>query len=157
MSFWANLQKREQLAVLWGGGIVLALLAYMLVIAPLGGKLVRMRKEVAARKADLVWMEDASAKAAQMRALQTKKSPLSPIKLIDQTARSYGVDGSLKRVDPGNGDKIQVWFEGAVYVDLMKFLRSVGASGGLGVTNLSVEGLDESGLVNARVTFRKGQ
>lgn len=154
MSLWSNLQKREQLAVLWGGVLVLFLLIYVLLIAPLGSDLARMRKEVVVKKADLVWMQDAAAKTKQLKSLRPKNSALSPLKMVDQAARRYGINSSLQRVDSSEANKIKVWFEGLVFVDFMGFLRGLGAGGGLVVSNLSVERLDAPGIVNARVTFK---
>ncbi|MDF1577694.1 MAG: type II secretion system protein GspM [Desulfobulbales bacterium] len=154
MSFWSNLQKREQQAVLWGGGIVLLLLAYVLVVAPLREDLVRTRGEVAARKADLIWMEDGAVRARQLKSSRSQTRVVSPLKMIDQTARRHGIEAGLKRVDPGDGDNIKVWFEELIFVDFMKFLRATGNSRALAVSNLTVEKLDAPGLVNARVTFK---
>jgi general secretion pathway protein M len=153
MSFWSNLHKREQLAVLWGGGVLLLLFSYVLVIAPLRADLVLMKKEVVVKKADLIWMQDAAVKARGLKASRTDKPAGSPLQLIDQAARRYGIDSSLKKVDSGEGNKIKVWFEGPVYVDFMHFLRGTGANRGLGINNLTVERLDAPGIVNARVTF----
>jgi len=153
MSLWSNLQKREQLAVLLGGGVVLLLLFYVLVIAPLGNDLTRMKKEVLAKKTDLIWMQEAAVKASQLKSVRPK-SGVSPLKMIDQSARRYGINTGLKRVDSGEANKIKVWFEGLVFVDFMRFLRGIGGNGGLAVSNLTVERLDAPGIVNARVIFK---
>ena len=155
MSLWSNLQKREQLAVMWGGGILLLLLVYVMVIAPLRSDLARMKKEVVVQKADLVWMQDAAVRARQLKSVRkTARSGVSPLKMIDQTARRYGIDSTLKRVDPGEGDKVKVWFEELVFVDFMQFLRGAGDNRELSVDNLMVERLNAPGIVNARVTFK---
>ena len=156
MSIWSNLQKRERLVVLWGGGVLLIILTYAWLIAPLRSDFVHMEEGVAIKKAELLWMQDAAIKAEQLTALRSNKSAVSPLKIIDQTARRYGIDSSLKRVDPGEGDKVKVWFENLVFVDFMRFLRGVGVSRGLVITNLTVERLDAPGIVNARVTFKAG-
>ncbi len=156
MSLWSNLQKREKLVVLWGGGFLLIILGYVLVVAPLRSDLVNMEAAVFSKKAELVWMQDGAIKAKQLTALRSNKSAVSPLKIIDQAARKYGIDSSLKRVDPGETGKIKVWFENLVFVDFMRFLRGIGGSRGLVITNLSVERLDAPGIVNARVTFKAG-
>ena len=156
MSLWSNLQKREKLVVLWGGVFLLTILGYVLVVAPLRSNLVNMEAAVFSEKAELAWMQDGAIKARQLTALRANKSAVSPLKIIDQAARKYGIDGRLKRVDPGETGKIKVWFENLVFVDFMRFLRGVGGDRGLVITNLSVERLDAPGIVNARVTFKAG-
>ena len=156
MSLWSNLQKREKLVVIWGGAFLLIVLGYVLVVTPLRSDLVNMEAAVFSKKAELVWMQDGAIKAKQLTALRSNKSAVSPLKIIDQAARKYGIDSSLKRVDPGETGKIKVWFENLVFVDFMRFLRGIGGGRGLVITNLSVERLDAPGIVNARVTFKAG-
>jgi general secretion pathway protein M len=154
MRYWANLQKREKLVVSWGGALLLVVLGYVLVVAPLRKNLVHMAEDSFVKKADLLWMQEGANEARRLTALRSNKSAVSPLKIIDQTARRYNIDSFLKRVDPGQGDKIKVWFEGVVFVDFMGFLRRIGAGKGLVISNLSVERLDAPGIVNARVTFK---
>ncbi|MEN8134377.1 MAG: type II secretion system protein GspM [Thermodesulfobacteriota bacterium] len=154
MSLWLNLQKREKLVVLWGGAVLLILLGYILLVAPLRRDRVRLEAAVLSNKAELVWMQDAAIKVRQLKTLSPNKSAVSPLKIIDQAARKYGVDASLKKIDPGETGKIKVWFENLVFVDFMRFLRSIGGGRGLVITNLSVERLDAPGIVNARATFK---
>jgi general secretion pathway protein M len=156
MSLWSDLQKREKLVVIWGGGFLLIILGYALLIAPLRGDLVNMEAAVLSKKAELAWMQGAAVKAKELTALQSNKPAVSSLKVIDQAARKYGIDSSLKRVDPGETGKIKVWFENLVFVDFMRFLRGIGGGQGLVITNLSVERLDAPGIVNARVTFKAG-
>ncbi|MCK4838893.1 MAG: type II secretion system protein M [Desulfobulbaceae bacterium] len=140
--------------VSWGGAFLLVLLGYTLLVAPLSSDLVQMEAAVASKKAEFAWMQDAAIKAKQLTALRSTKSTVSPLKVIDQAARKYGIDSSLKRVDPGETGQIKVWFENLVFVDFMRFLRGIGGGRGLVVTNLSVERLDAPGIVNARATFK---
>ncbi len=154
MSLWSNLHKREKLVVSWGGAFLLVILVYALLIAPLRRDLVRMESAVSSMKADLVWMQGAAIKVKQLTALRSTKSTVSPLKIIDQAARKYGIDSSLKRVDPGETGNIKVWFENLVFVDFMRFIRGIGGGRGLVVSSLSVEKLDAPGIVNARVTFQ---
>lgn len=156
MSLWTNLQKREKLVVLWGGGSLLIMLGYVLVAAPLRSNLVNMQAAVASEKAELAWMRDGAVRVKQLTSSRSNKPAVSPLKIIDQAARKYGIDSGLKRVDPGEKGKIKVWFENVVFVDFMQFLRGVGGGRGLVTVNLSVERLDAPGIVNARVTFKAG-
>lgn len=138
-----------------GGGIfLLIVLSYALLIAPLRSNLVRMKEGASLKKAELLWMQNAAVQAEQLAALRSSKSAVSPLKMIDQTARHYGIDASLKRVDPGEDNKIKVWFEELVYLDFVKFLRGIGGDQGLAITSLAVERLDAPGIVNARATFK---
>jgi type II secretory pathway component PulM len=115
-----------------------------------------MGKEVIVKKAELAWMQDAAIKVEQLSAVKTNKSTVSPLKMIDQLARRYGIDASLKKIDPGEDDKIKIWFEGLIFTDFVRFIRGLGGNQGLAITSLAVERLDAPGVVNARVTFKAG-
>lgn len=154
MRFWTTLQKREKLVVLGGGAFLVLFLGYLLVVAPLRKNLVRMEADNLVKKADLLWMTEAAGEVESLVAARPTKSAVSPLKIIDQTARRYGIDSSLKRVDPGEEDQIKVWFEGVVFVDFISFLRETGIRRELVINNLAIERLEESGIVNARVTFK---
>lgn len=156
MSLWLNLQKREKLVVFWGGAFLLLFLGYVLVVSPLRSDLGTMEATIARQQDELIWMQAAAVKARQLTALRSNKSAVSPLKVIDQAAREFGIASSLTRVDPGEAGKIKVWFENLIFVDFMKFLRDVGSGRGLALTSLSVESLDAPGIVNARVTFKAG-
>lgn len=140
--------------VLWGGIGLLLLLTYLWLLVPLRGDLVHTREVVLAKKAELLWMQNAALEAQQLKTMRSGKSKISPLKLIDQTARQYAIDGSLKRVDPGENNQIKVWFEDLIYVDFVRFLRGIGGGQGLAIASLAVERLDSPGIVNARVTFK---
>ena len=155
MRHWADLQKREKLVVLLGGGILLIFFSYVLLIAPLRKDLVQLKAGVLSKKADLVWMQAAASKVRQLSASSSNNPSVSPLKMIDQSARHYGINSSLKRVNPGEDGKIKVWFESLVYTDFMQFLRGIGGKG-LVVASLTVERLEVPGVVNARVTFKTG-
>jgi type II secretory pathway component PulM len=154
MKHWANLQKREQLVLLWGGGGLLLLLTYLWLIVPLRSDLVRTQEAVLMKKAELLWMASAALEAQQLTAMRSNKPEISPLKVIDQTARQFGIDGGLKRVDPGENNQVKVWFEDLVYVDFVRFLRGMGGGQGLAIAGFAVERLDSPGIVNARVTFK---
>lgn len=156
MSIWLNLQKREKLVVFWGGAFLLLFLGYVLVVAPLRRDLGTMEAAIAHQQDELVWMQAAAVKARQLKGLLSNKSAVSPLKVIDQAAREYGIDSSLTRVDPGETGRIKVWFEDLIFVDFMRFVRDVGSGRGLALTSLSVESLDAPGIVNARATFKAG-
>jgi type II secretory pathway component PulM len=67
MKHWADLQKREQRVVLWGGIGLLLLLTYLWLLVPLRGDLVHTREVVLAKKAELLWMKNDALEAKQLK------------------------------------------------------------------------------------------
>jgi type II secretory pathway component PulM len=102
-------------------------------------------------------MKNAAQQAELLKNVRPGQKKKSPLKLIDLTARTTGINENLKRIDPGENNRIKVWFEDLAYVDLIGFLRKLDQEYGVEVVSLTAEKLDGPGLVNARVTFRTGQ
>jgi general secretion pathway protein M len=157
MNFWSNLNRREKIVTGGGGILLLAVLLYLVVISPLRGHLAEMRESLAGKNADLAWMHSAAQKIGQLKNAAPARHQTSPLKLIDINAKKHGINNKLKRIDPGESNRIKVWFEGLPFVDLVAFLREIDQKQGIGVVSLTAEKLDDPGLVNARVTFRTGR
>ena len=156
MNFWAKLSKRERLTVSGGTALLLTALLYSLLIAPFRGQLAEMRASLPTKKADLVWMQNAALQAEQLKNSKPDQQKVSPLKLIDISARQFRIADNLKRIDPGENNRIKVWFEDLIFVDLMSFLRKLDREHRIEVVTLTAEKLNDPGRVNARVTLRAG-
>ena len=157
MNSWAKLNKREKLTVGGGAALLLTALLYLLIIAPFRWQLAEMRASLPTKKADLAWMQNAALQAEQLKNSKPDQQKVSPLKLIDISARQFKIADNLKRIDPGENNRIKVWFEDLIFVDLISFLRKLDQEHGIEVANLTAEKLDHPGRVNARVTFRTGR
>ena len=157
MNFWSGLNKRERLVTGGGGSLLLAILLYFMLVSPFRGHLAEMRGSLPVKTAALAWMHSAAQQVGQLKNTAPGKQRTSPLKLIDINARKHGINGKLKRIDPGEKNRIKVLFEDLPFVDLMAFLRKLDQGHDIEVVNLTAEELDAPGLVNARVTFRTGQ
>ncbi len=157
MNFWAKLSKKEKITVGGGATLLLAALLYFLLIAPFRGQLADIRASLPAKKADLAWMQNAALQAEQLKNSEIDTGQISPLKLIDISARQFRIADNLKRIDPGENKRIKVWFEDLIFVDLMSFLRKLDREHRIEVVSLTAEKLNNPGRVNARVTFRTGR
>ena len=155
MNFWQNMNRKEKTLSAGGSILLLFFLLYLLVAQPLGRELTKMQKKLPLKKEELAWMKSAALKAGQLsKARSSLPRAASPLKVIDITTGKYGLSAKLKRVDPGENEEIKVWFEDVVFVDLMKFVRDLHESHGIGVLVFTAERLDNPGVVNARITFK---
>src|SRR5581483_1437548 len=77
----------------------------------------------------------------------------SLLALADATARSAGLAGSLKRVEPAGGRSVRVTFEVANFDVLMNWLDALARDYGVEVTDFSADKVEGLGLVNARATL----
>jgi len=158
MSFWEDLHKKEKLALVIGVGLVAALLAYALLVKPFADDLISKRENISARYAELTWMQAAALEVRQLTADDTRpKQSGSPLKIIDQTARRFGVAPKLKRLEPGENNQVRIWLEDIVYADLILWLRDLDNKYTIRIDSFTAERLEAPGLVNARVTLRTGK
>jgi len=152
---WEDLQYREKIAVAAAAAALVLALLYLL-MQPLLSRRAQLREEVAARRADLVWMRNSAAEIIRSGVIGQNPAAASPLKLIDQTVRANDLAGQLKKLEPGTGNEIRVWMEDVVYVDLVHWLRQLTAEGTITISSLTVEKNGAPGRVNARLTFTSG-
>ena len=156
LEWWENLQPREKLAAA-ASGLAVTLLVLYLLLQPLLSNRARLREEVNNRRAELAWMRDAAREIGQSgAAARNGAAAIPPLQFIDQAARENHLSEQLKRVEPGSGGEIKVWFINATYVDLVRWLRQLSGPGRLAITNLNVEKGANPGLISAQLTLTSG-
>lgn len=157
-AWWAGLQPRERNVLAIGAIVVALLLGWALLWYPLAHARHELSARVARENADLTWMRQAQAQAHALHAQgsrgQVSRQGKSLLALADASARSAGLAGALKRVEPTGNDNVRVTFDVADFDALVNWLDALGRDYGVQVTDLSVDKVEGLGLVNARVTLR---
>ena len=77
----------------------------------------------------------------------------SLLALADVSARGAGLEGVLKRLEPVGSNSVRASFEFASFDVLMSWIEGMARDYGVQVSDFSVDRVDASGLVNARVTL----
>ena len=157
MSYWQNLQAREQRTLLIGGVVVLLLLIYSLILDPFVQEMARMEQGVAADRELLAWMEQSAQQFNALRGNGGGKSGSggSLLSLVDASAKKNGLGGALKQVKP-EASGVRLRFEQASFDDMVRWLGRLGSEQGVGVIALTLERLPEAGQVNATVVLERG-
>lgn len=155
-----GLQPRERSVLLAGGAAAALMLGWALLWYPLAHARSDLIARVARQHDDLAWMRQASAQAGDLRKQGTRGSAdrqgKSLLALADVTARSAGLAGALKRVEPAGGNSVRVSFEIANFDVLADWLEQLARDYGVQVTDFSADKVEGLGLVNARVTLQDG-
>lgn len=157
--YWSNLQPRERLVLITGGVALLLLMLYALVIDPYQTRAARLEQLVADQRSDLEWMREAG---AQVRALRTGAPQQagaggqSLLSLADSTARSQGLGGAVKRVQPEGQRSVRVWLEQANFDDVLRWLQTLSTRYGVGITALVADPSDEPGRADVRLVLETG-
>lgn len=157
-TWWGNLAARDRRVIAIGLAILIATGAW-LGFESLFTARASLRAQVAKAEADAAWMKQASASLVQLRQAGVvatgDRAGRSLLALADASARDSGLGAALKRVEPVNEGRVNVWFEGAPFDVMATWLESLAQRYGVSVDELSVDRVEGpgQGLVNARVTL----
>ncbi len=155
--FWAGLSPRDRRVLSWGGIVLAAILAWLLIWEPLRDARDAARLRVAAAMTDLSAMRAA---APQLRALDggttlAVRDGRSLLALVDATARASGVGEALLRVEPVAGDQVRVYFEGAGFDALVAWLEELESRQGVRLGDVSIHRAAGVGRVDARMSLER--
>ncbi len=156
-AWWNGLQARERQMIAIGAIACVLLLGWAFVWHPLARARADLHARVDRERADVAWMRASSAQAGELHAQgarsHVERQGKSLLALADVTARSSGLSGALKRVEPTGGNSVRVSFEVANFDMLVDWLAQLSRDYGVRVSDLSADKVEGLGLVNARVTL----
>lgn len=157
MSYLNKLSGRDRRIVLVTIPVVAVLMVYFLLWRPLSHHRDRLGDLVVQKQYDLVWMQQAAKelKDIKRQAPQKLRPGQSIMALMDQTARQTRLNNALKRVEPDGDDKVRVRLEQAVFDDLVGWIELLNDRYDVVIDNITVDRHETSGVVNARLTFRR--
>ncbi len=153
----ADIPPRQRPLLLIGLGLLVLLLLWLLLLAPLNAAKDDLQKRIALQEDDLAWMQQAT---VQLRGATATGGPggrgggSSPLAAVDNTARQLALTSALQRVEPSGSREVRVWLENAPFDDLLRWLALLQSAHAIEVSEIVVEpGRDQSGLVTARLTL----
>jgi general secretion pathway protein M len=158
-AWFMQLATRERRIVLSGLALLIIILIYLLAWEPFVNHRQQLRQTVKEQQALVEWMQQASAEAEQLRAVNGDAAGRLPdgqslLAVVDQAAKNSGLGAAMKRVEPEGQDTARVWFEQARFDELMTWLDGMQRNFGVGVVSIVLERQEQSGLINARVTLQ---
>lgn len=153
-AYWYKLPARDQRVLGIGIIVVLGILLYSLLWAPMQDQLKRQRPLLIKQSADLAWMQAQADKIRQLeksKASSGKTQDVPLLTTIDQTARKLNLRDQIKQIQPGKEDgTAMVWFDKVVFEDWLQWLDQISARG-IDVTRVSVTKSAQFPRVNIRL------
>ena len=160
-AWWRRLQPRERNMLAIGGAICAILLAWAFVWHPLSRARADAHARVARARDDVTWMRSMIAQANELNSKgargHAERQGKSLLALADASARSAGLSGALRRVEPTGGNSVRVTFEVASFDMIVDWLSQLARDYGVRVSDFSADKVEGLGLVNARVTLEESQ
>ena len=153
--WFLSLTQRERTMVQVAASVVFVFTFYLIVLEPISSNYTKNKKNVADATQTLEWMHSAAQEVKQLRGgrllpehPQGKKLVLS---MVDRSVKKAGLAGVMKRVQPEGDSGVRVWFEGAAFDELVKWLAIIESKHGLLVNEINIEQTESTGLVDVRV------
>jgi len=153
--WFADLEPRER-TILGGGALIATIIvAWGLIWNPLSTRTVELGDSVATKQRLLATLQRARALSAPTGQLVDASTRQSLVLLVDQTHRSYGLDGTLVRNQPDGADGIRVTFQDASFDGLIAWLGTLQGSYAVTVETATIDGGRQAGIVNATLVLRR--
>ena len=150
-----NLEPRDRL-MLFGGGVVgVVIILWGGLWHPLTTGALELTDAVDSKRSLLVSLQRARAITVQSGMQVSSGAGQSLVLLVDQTHRSFGLEGTLTRNQPDGTDGIRVTFQNASFDALIAWLGALQANYGTSVDAATIDGARTPGIVNATVVLRR--
>jgi len=159
MKLWfAQLVPREQKLVLFGGGLLLITLLYLLLIEPALLAREQRQNSVKALQQELLWMQQAKVEALSLGAgqnsgSQNRSNGQAPYIIVDAAIRRARL-GTPERIDPQGKKGTKVQFSEVNFNQLITMLTDLEMNHGLRVSNANFS-KQQTGTVKARVSLER--
>lgn len=150
LAFYEQLGDRDRTALRWLGWFGAAVLAYLIAVTPLLGRLETSARRLDAERSMLAWLQAHDQGGAAGTTAQSSDEPLATV--VNTTAEKAGL--SIRRYEPSGEDGVKLWMEGAAFNSLIKWLFLLEGSHGIRASEFTIEREAEPGKVSVRMTLR---
>lgn len=155
-AWFASLAPREQRMVAIGTVLVVVMLVWGLVLAPLGQATDGARARVESKRSLLAFIQSAAGELAGAGEVAAPElSGESLVVVVDRSLRQAGLGQSLTRNQPVGEDGVRVRLENAQFDALAGWLGDVHARSGMAIESASFDRSQAPGRVNASLVLRQ--
>ncbi len=152
---WNSLQSRERLIVGVGVVILLALLGYSTVWAPVQRDLPNLRIDVPKQRTQLALMRVQAQQVAQLRSgAPAKIAPGNLLTKLEQSAQSRGLRENITRMEPDETNSVRLSLDSVDFNALLRWLQELQIQNGIRPETAIITAQSDPGLVNARLLMR---
>ena len=152
---WNSLQSRERLIVGVGVVILLALLGYSTVWAPVQRDLPNLRIDVPKQRTQLALMRVQAQQVAQLRSgAPAKIAPGNLLTKLEQSAQSRGLRENITRMEPDETNSVRLSLDSVDFNALLRWLKELQIQNGIRPETAIITAQSDPGLVNARLLMR---
>ncbi|MDH3669689.1 MAG: type II secretion system protein M [Gammaproteobacteria bacterium] len=152
---WNSLQSRERLVVGAGAVILLALLAYSIVWAPVQRDLSNLRINVPKQRTQLALMRVQAKQVTQLRgSVPTTIASGNLLTKLEQSAQNRGLREHITRMEPDEKNSVRLSLDSVDFNALLRWLKELQTQNGIRPETATIKAQSDPGLVNARLLMR---
>jgi general secretion pathway protein M len=152
---WNSLQSRERLVVGVGAAILLALLGYSIVWAPVQRDLSNLRIDVPKQRMQLALMRVQAKQVAQLRgSAPAKIASGNLLTKLEQSAQNRGLRENITRMEPDETNLVRLSLDSVDFNALLRWLKELQTQNGIRPETATITTQSDPGLVNARLLMR---
>lgn len=143
-----QLNDREKKLVILSAVLVVVLVFYWAVLAPLNASISKNTRSVKQQTELLTWVKSNAQRALQLKASssRTKGFSGSLTQVVNSTAKSVSVE--VARMQP-QGDELQVWVDSATFSNVISWLNTL-ESRGVRIIDADIVETNQPGQVKIR-------
>jgi general secretion pathway protein M len=155
-AWWTGLAERER-RVLGAGAVALGLIVlYAAVWEPLSAARAQRARNLQSARAMAVQLESLAPLAGRGAAAAQAGADQSLLAIVDQSRKASALTKPPSRLQPEGDDTVRLWLEDVPFDALVRWLGDLQMRYGVRVDTADIERESGPGLVNARLTLKKG-
>jgi general secretion pathway protein M len=159
LNLWFHsLPQRDKILVVATSVIMIITLFYLIIWEPVYKGLEQQKQQYQSQQSIVSWMQEASAEVKTLKrsGAKTITSSNQPVSLIiEQSAKISGLKGSLGKLESSGKEGARVKLDTASFDQMLIWLNSLEKQHGVTVTSASIERAENTGTVNARLSFSR--
>jgi len=157
MSGLADLLQDRRKLLLAAAAVLAVVILYGSLLPSLYIKNHELRRQVSQALTDAEWMRSAADEVRRLRQTQAGggRSNVSMLTAINQSA-SAAFGTTIKRIEENKQGSVQIWFEHAVFDELVLWLDRLEADNGIQASLVVIDRTVYPGRINARILLETG-
>ncbi|MFT6408477.1 MAG: general secretion pathway protein M [Arenicella sp.] len=157
--YWAGLQLRERMVLVWGAVVVAIILIYALLFQPFYQAIARMESALPDSRSNLVWMRQTDELLASGGGIAVSQTSAgaeeSLLSVLESTARLAKIRKSIQQMVPTkNNSEVRVVLEDADFNQWLLWVDRLYKTNGVDIRQMTAERDDDRpNIAEIRVTF----
>jgi general secretion pathway protein M len=157
-AWYLSLEQREQRILAAGAVFVVAMMLYLMLLAPYFNSRHRLEAGIQQRQTEVAWMGPAAAQLQALRGQQPSGIPSnqSLLAVVSRSAADAGFGPVMKQAQTGNDGSVRVQMQGVSFDNLIRWLGTLRRQYGISVRDLTAQKTATAGNVDTTLTLVSG-